>query len=92
MPSVSSANDSSALELGVKFRSDFAGYVTGVRFYKGAGNTGTHLGHLWTSGGTQLAAATFTGETTSGWQQVNFATPVASQHLWLIGDVWPRLI
>src|SRR5205807_96651 len=27
--------------------------------------------------GTALASATFTSETTSGWQQVNFASPVA---------------
>ena len=39
----------SAVELGVKFRSDVAGYITGIRFYKGAGNTGTHVGHLWTT-------------------------------------------
>ena len=25
------------------------GYVTGLRFYKGTGNTGTHVGHLWTA-------------------------------------------
>ena len=31
----------------------------------------------WTSTGTLLATATFTGETASGWQQVNFASPVA---------------
>ena len=47
-----------------------------VRFYKGANNTGTHVGNLWTSGGALLATATFTGETASGWQQVSFATPV----------------
>ena len=29
------------------------------------------------SSGTLLASATFTGETASGWQQVNFSTPVA---------------
>ena len=52
-------------------------YITGIRFYKGAGNTGTHVGHLWTSTGTLLARATFTNETASGWQQVNFANPVA---------------
>ena len=34
----------SADELGVNFRSTAAGYITGVRFYKGAGNTGTHSG------------------------------------------------
>src|SRR5208283_5762484 len=56
---------------------DVNGYITGIRFYKGSGNTGTHLGHLWTSTGTLLATATFSNETASGWQQVNFATPVA---------------
>ena len=69
--------DTNAVEVGVKFRSDQAGYITGLRFYKTAGNTGTHVGHLWTAGGTQLAEATFTGEGASGWQQVSFDTPVA---------------
>jgi Domain of unknown function (DUF4082)/Bacterial Ig-like domain len=32
---------------------------------------------LWSSSGQLLAQATFTGETASGWQQVNFAAPVA---------------
>ena len=35
------------------------------------------MGRLWSSTGQQLATATFTNETASGWQQVNFATPVA---------------
>src|SRR5207237_702588 len=69
--------DPNAAELGVKFRSDTAGQITGIRFYKGPTNTGTHLGNLWTSTGTLLASATFTGETATGWQQVSFATPVA---------------
>ena len=72
----SEANDTSAVELGVKFRSDEPGYITGLRFFKTSGNFGTHVGHLWTAGGTQLAEATFTGETASGWQQVDFDTPV----------------
>ena len=69
--------DSSAVELGVRFRADMNGHVTGVRFYKGATNTGTHVGSLWTNTGTLLATATFIGETASGWQQVAFSTPVA---------------
>ncbi len=77
VPSVTSASDTSAVNLGVKFRSDQDGFITGIRFYKGAGNTGTHTGTLWSLGGAQLATATFTSETTSGWQQVNFASPVA---------------
>ena len=70
-------NDPAAVELGVKFRSDVAGEITGLRFYKGPGNTGTHVGHLWTAGGALLAEATFTGETASGWQEVQLAAPVA---------------
>lgn len=65
------------VELGVKFRSDVDGVVTGIRFYKGSSNTGTHTGSLWTSGGALLATATFTDETGSGWQQVRFSSPVA---------------
>ena len=76
-PGVASDPDSSATEVGVKFYSDVNGFITGIRFYKGAGNTGTHIGNLWTAGGTLLATATFANETASGWQQVLFATPVA---------------
>ena len=68
--------DASAVELGVRFRSDIAGYVTGLRFYKFAGNTGFHIGNLWSNTGTLLARANFTGETASGWQQVTFSPPV----------------
>ena len=76
-PAVAADGDPGAVELGVKFRSDVAGFVTGVRFYKGAGNTGTHVGNLWSSSGTLLATATFSGESASGWQQVSFSSPVA---------------
>ena len=76
-PQTASASDTAAIELGVRFFSEVSGYITGVRFYKGAGNTGTHVGKLWSSTGTLLATATFTSETATGWQQVNFSTPVA---------------
>ena len=75
-PAQPDANDSQPIEVGVKFRSDVDGYITGLRFYKGAGNTGTHTGHLWSSTGTQLAEAVFSGESASGWQEVTFASPV----------------
>lgn len=63
-------------EMGVKFRSDIAGFIRGVRFYKAAGDTGTHTGSLWTGTGTRLASGTFTNETPSGWQTLLFAAPV----------------
>jgi len=75
-PSVTSANDSTALELGVKFTSTVNGWVTGIRFYKGSGNNGTHRGSLWSATGTQLATGTFTDETASGWQTMLFSSPV----------------
>jgi len=70
------ANDASSIEVGMKFRSDVAGRIIAARFYKGSQNSGTHVAHLWSSSGQLLATATFSGETASGWQQVNFATPV----------------
>ena len=69
--------DTNAVELGVKFRTDVPGFITGLRYYKTPGNGGTHVGHLWTSAGAQLAEVTFTGETASGWQQAIFDSPVA---------------
>jgi VCBS repeat-containing protein len=76
VPSLPAANDPSAVELGVKFRSSTAGFVTGIKFYKGTGNTGTHVGSIWNASGTRLAQVTFTGETATGWQTASFATPV----------------
>lgn len=77
VPVVKDGGADSPVELGVKIRSDVNGSITGIRFYKASTNTGTHIANLWTSTGTLLATATFAGETASGWQQVNFATPVA---------------
>ena len=48
------AQDANPVELGVKFRSDVDAQIAGVRFYKSSGNTGTHVGHLWTSAGALL--------------------------------------
>ncbi len=69
---------SGSYDLGVKFESSVAGTVTGVRFYKQTWMGGyTHVGYLWSSTGQLLASATFTNETSYGWQQVNFSSPVA---------------
>ena len=75
-PGVVDGGPDGAGELGVKFRSDVRGTVTGIRFYKAGANTGVHIGNLWTSNGTRLATVIFSNETASGWQQALFATPV----------------
>ncbi len=78
VPEIADAGyDNAAVELGVKFRSDSAGYITGIRFYKSSANIGAHVANLWSGTGTLLASAPFYSETASGWQQVNFLTPVS---------------
>ena len=70
VPGTVDGGPDSAVELGVKFRSDVAGSITGIRFYKATANTGTHVGNLWSSTGTLLGSITFSNETASGWQQM----------------------
>jgi len=76
-PQTPDSGDGGSIEVGVKFRADYNGYISGIRFYKSAANTGTHVGNLWTASGSLLGSATFSNESASGWQQVNFANPVA---------------
>lgn len=78
-PSYTAGNDGTAIETGVKFRVTQAGTISAIRYYKVSGITGTRTAHLWSSTGTLLATATFTGETASGWQQVSFSSPVSIQ-------------
>ncbi len=76
-PTVVDSGDPTPVEVGVKFRTDDDGVITGLRFYKASNNTGTHVGHLWTSSGTLLGTVTFSGESGSGWQQVQFTSPIS---------------
>jgi hypothetical protein len=63
-------------ELGVQFTSDVAGAVTAFKFYKYAGSTGAHVGHLWDGSGNLLATQSFTNETASGWQTQALPSPI----------------
>lgn len=73
------ADDTGSVEVGLKFSSSAGGVANGVRFYKYAENTGTHVGELWTEGGQVLASTTFSNETASGWQEALFSRPVTIQ-------------
>jgi hypothetical protein len=77
VPAIADTGDGNAVELGVKFRADADGFITGLRYYKSAANTGTHVANLWTAAGALVASATFIAETASGWQEASFASPVA---------------
>jgi len=65
-------------EVGTLFTVDVEGLISGFRFWKAVGETGTHTAKLWTTSGTLVASATFSGETSSGWQSVASSTPIAA--------------
>ena len=64
-------------EMGVKVRVSQPASLTAMRFFKSPGETGAHVGSLWTSTGSLIGQVTFQGETASGWQQQDLATPIA---------------
>ena len=70
-------NGSQPFEVGMKFRSNTDGFITGFRYYKATGTKGIHTGNLWSIDGTRLASAVFTNETASGWQTITLNNPVA---------------
>ena len=66
--------DTSAIEVGMKFRSSTAGYVTGIRFYKATANKGTHTRpSVVADRHARWGRSPSRGESASGWQQANFA-------------------
>jgi hypothetical protein len=71
------ANDPIAVELGTRFRSDSAGYISAIRFYKSSQNIGPFVGNLWTASGTKLGTVTFSNVTASGWQEAALPSAVA---------------
>lgn len=75
-PAILTDSDHDAVELGVRFKASVSGQITAIRYYKGPENDGTHVATLFSSNGTKLATATFTGESDQGWQEVKLSTPV----------------
>ncbi len=72
------AADTDAVTLGVRFAPTVDGTVTGVRFYKGPDNTGTHTGHPVV--GERHAARhgrPSPASRSAGWQTLTFASPVS---------------
>jgi hypothetical protein len=75
-PTSHDAATTSGLELGLEFQSSVTAYATGIRFYKAAGNTGTHTGYIKNNSQTVLATVTFTNESATGWQTAYLSSPV----------------
>lgn len=75
-PEEAAVDDPTGVELGLRFTPLIDGYASGVRFAKGPGNSGAHVGSLWSSQGQRLAAVAFGDETASGWQDARFEPAV----------------
>jgi len=78
-PAVSAASDGVPYEVGMKFQLARSGKITALRYWKSPGDTGTHVGRLWSATGTLLASTTFANETASGWQQQTLSSPISVQ-------------
>lgn len=76
-PQVVHPGDPSPVEVGMRFTSSVDGWITGVRYYQGPANTGTHYARLWTANGTLLANGELVEDNTQGWKTLTFALPVA---------------
>jgi hypothetical protein len=64
------ASASPGYEVATQLSASVNGTVKALRFYRAPGETGNNTLHLWTDTGTQLAAATFVDDGTSGWKEV----------------------
>lgn len=64
------------VELGLRFSASVDGELTGLRYFRSDGDTGSHPGRLWDSSGEVLARLVFPARSAAGWQYEAFATPV----------------
>jgi hypothetical protein len=62
--------------IGLLFTSDTTGYICAIRYYKAAAEKGSHAAGLSAADGKQLGRARFSNETSSGWQNAKFSTPI----------------
>ncbi len=74
------SNDSTSLELGVRFFPSQTGRITELKYWRDpsdASDTDVREGRLWDGNGSVLATVTFTsGPGNSGWQTAALGTPV----------------
>ena len=77
IPTATASGEGQTWEQGTQFSSSVNGRITHLAFYKAQGETGTHIGRLWTDTGVLLAQVTFTNETPAGWQVQALPTQVS---------------
>ncbi|MGY1796323.1 DUF4082 domain-containing protein [Geodermatophilus sp. SYSU D00525] len=68
--------DGRPVELGIRFTATVDGTLTGLRFYRAAGDGAAHAATVWSSTGAVLGEATFPSRDTPGWQETPLDRPV----------------
>jgi hypothetical protein len=68
--------DTQAVEVGIKFRSNVAGSIRALRFYRGTGNANGYVARLWSGTGTLLAEVPVSDGRIPGWQEATLPSPV----------------
>lgn len=80
-PAVVETNDSTDYELGMRFRSNADGFVTELRYFRGAADAGdsdTRTLTLWSATGVKLGEATVTSAAgATGWQSATLSSAIA---------------
>jgi endonuclease/exonuclease/phosphatase family metal-dependent hydrolase len=76
VPGTAVQDDTRAVEVGVRFRSNVSGTVEALRFYRGTGNANGYTAHLWSQPGTLLAQVPVKDGRIPGWQEAPLPTPV----------------
>jgi Domain of unknown function (DUF4082)/Bacterial Ig-like domain len=75
-PAVASANDASAVELGMKFSVAAPVELVGIRFFRGPANTGAQIGRVWSLDGTLITEVQFVAGGPEGWKTAMLASPL----------------
>jgi hypothetical protein len=77
LPRTAAAADTAAVELGLRFAVSAPAEAVGVRFHRGPGNDGPHVGRIWRSDGTLVGEVDFDDtDDTLGWRTAMLARPV----------------
>ncbi len=77
VPDEIDSGENQPIELGLKFQSSASSCPASASVSTRARRTPGPRGRLWSASGQILAMATFSNETASGWQSVEFIVPVA---------------
>lgn len=79
VPAVPAIEDGLPVTLGTSFSSAVPGELTGLKFYRSPGESGTNQGWLYSVAGEVLGEVQFSDPGVPGWQHATFSSPIMIQ-------------